>query len=302
MEKAIGVSKMNILITGGTGLIGSALLEKLDSHQVQVLTRQTDIKASRHKLSYITDLNQVDFNQVDAVINLAGEPIVAKRWSDEQKERLCQSRWQITQNLVDGINSAQRTTPIRFISGSAVGFYGRQDQRPINESYSQTYPEFSHLLCQRWEQIALKAEQANTALLRTGIVLTKQGGALSKMLLPFKLGLGGPVASGQQMMPWIHIDDMVNAIIFLLENPELQGPFNISAPNPVSNREFSQSLAKALNRPCLVPMPEFALRLMMGEMADLLVYGQNAIPQRLLDSGFNFTQPKLLGALKQILS
>lgn len=293
---------MKIFITGGTGLIGRALIDVLKPHhELSVLTRTPDKFEAQSNIQYFSDFSGLDFSQFDAVINLAGEPIVAKRWSDEQKDILCQSRWQLTEDIVDKIEEATRSTPIRFISASAVGYYGRQDQRPINESYASPYPEFSHMLCQRWEQIALSTDKASTALLRTGIVLSPQGGALKKMLLPFKLGGGGKIADGTQMMPWIHIDDMVNAIVFLLEHNELQGPLHMTAPEPVTNKDFSRDLAKTLNRPCLLPMPEFVLRLAMGEMADLLVYGQNAIPQRLLDAGFKFQYPKLKGALEHLL-
>lgn len=297
------VNNMNILITGGTGLIGQALVNILkQKHQLSILTRQPEKHNNHSNLLYLSDFSSLDFSDFDAVINLAGEPIVDKRWSDQQKDVLCHSRWDLTQDLVDKIDKADRETPIRFISGSAVGYHGRQDHRPINESYNSPYPEFSHLLCQRWEQIAQSTDNASIAILRTGIVLSPQGGALKKMLLPFKLGGGGPIASGLQMMSWIHIDDMVNGIIFLLDNPNLEGPFHLTAPEPVTNREFSQTLAKTLHRPCLLPMPEFVLRFAMGEMADLLVYGQNAIPQRLLDSGFEFQYPKLKGALAQLLT
>jgi uncharacterized protein (TIGR01777 family) len=296
---------MNILLTGGTGLIGQALIRALtQEHQLLVITRTPNKHASQNdkdNISYIADLALVDFAELDVILNLAGEPIVNKRWTDEQKERLCDSRWSMTQALVDKIEASNTKANLRFISGSAVGFYGRQDQRPINESYASPYPEFSHMLCQRWEQIALSTEKASTALLRTGIVLSKRGGALDKMLLPFKLGLGGRIGDGSQMMPWIHIDDMINAIVFLIEHPDLQGPFNMTAPEPVTNHEFSKTLAKRLKRPCILPMPEFALRMLMGEMADLLVYGQNAIPQRLMDYGFEFRHPKLNHALADLL-
>lgn len=293
---------MNIFITGGTGLIGQQLVNSLKpDHKLSVLTRFPEQMSAQDNVEYMADFSDLDFSQFDAVINLAGEPIVNKRWSDKQKDTLCQSRWQITQALVDKIDEAKRDTPIRFISGSAVGYHGRQDQRPINESYSSPYPEFSHMLCQRWEQIALSTDNASTVLLRTGIVLSPEGGALKKMLLPFKLGGGGRIADGSQMMPWIHIDDMVSAIEFLLQDTELKGPFHLTAPEPVTNQEFSQTLASTLRRPCLLPMPEFVLRLVMGEMADLLIYGQNAIPQRLLDSGFTFQHPKLKGALEHLL-
>ena len=296
------VTKMNIFITGGTGLIGKTLVAELKlSNQITVLTRKPDKQPSENNVNYVSSLKDLDFNTFDIVVNLAGEPIVEKQWSDEQKDILCQSRWEITQAIVDKIEACDKDKPIRFISGSAVGFYGRQDQRPINESYTDTYPEFSHMLCQRWEQIALSTDKASTALLRTGIVLSTEGGALKKMLLPFKLGLGGKIASGQQMMPWIHINDMVNAILFLINNSELEGPFNLTAPHPVTNLEFSKTLANALGRPSVFPMPEFVLRAIMGEMADLLVYGQNAVPQRLLDAGFTFEHNKLRRALDSLL-
>jgi len=296
------VNNMNILLTGGTGLIGKALVEKLKSkNSITILTRTPNQHKASENIHYVTNLDDLDFTSFNIIVNLAGEPIVNKKWSEQQKDKLCQSRWQLTQKLVDKINSCSYSQPVRFISASAVGFYGRQDQRPINESFSSPYPEFSHMLCQRWEQIALEAENANTALLRTGIVLSNEGGALTKMLPAFKLGLGGRIASGSQMMPWIHIDDMVNGILFLINNDELQGPFHMTAPHPVSNKEFSQSLAECLHRPCLLPVPEFVLRLVMGEMADLLVYGQNVIPQRLLDLGFHFEYPKLKPALENLL-
>ena len=297
------VENMNIFLTGGTGLIGTALVKALQQdNKLTVLTRQANKYSNDESLTYVSTVDDVKIDEFDAIINLAGEPIVNKRWSDEQKDILCQSRWELTQAIVDKIEASNKPSPIRFISASAVGFYGRQDQRPINESYTDAYPEFSHMLCQRWEQIALSTDKASTVLLRTGIVLSPEGGALKKMLMPFKLGLGGRMADGTQMMPWIHIEDMVNAILFLIDNSELQGPFNMTAPEPVSNSEFSSTLAKSLRRPSLFPMPEFVLRTLMGEMADLLIYGQNAVPQRLIDSGFSFQHPKLRGALEDLLA
>ena len=297
------VTNMNIFITGGTGLIGKALTAELKlGNKITILTRKPDKHSNDADVNYVSSLDNLDFSLFDVVVNLAGEPIVDKQWSEERKDILCQSRWELTQAVVDKIEACDKDKPIRFISGSAVGFYGRQDQRPINESYTDAYPEFSHMLCQRWEQIALSTEKASTALLRTGIVLSEEGGALKKMLLPFKLGLGGKIASGEQMMPWIHINDMVNAILFLIRNPELQGPFNITAPHPVTNLEFSKTLANVLGRPSIFPMPEFVLRTIMGEMADLLVYGQNVIPQRLLDAGFTFEHNKLRTALDSLLN
>jgi uncharacterized protein (TIGR01777 family) len=294
---------MKILITGGTGLIGSALVDAfIDEHSITLLTRQYDLVKPHNRVSYIHDLNDIDFSNLDVVINLAGERIVNKRWSDRQKDVLCNSRWDITQALVNHIDAVSDKKKIRFISGSAVGFYGRQFNMPITEEHEHTYPEFSHMLCQRWEQIAQSSTSTNPALLRTGIVLSHKGGALSKMLTPFKLGLGGPIASGEQIMPWIHIDDMVGAIQFIIEHETLQGPFNLTAPTPVSNKKFSKTLANALKRPCLLPMPEFVLRLAMGEMADLLVYGQNAVPQALEQAGYQFKYPTIEPAMVDVVS
>mgnify|MGYP000002583772 CR=1 FL=1 len=299
---------MKILITGGTGLIGRALIKKLneelDDYYLTVLTR--DKLNAKNCLPYPvdieTELEDIDLADYTAIINLAGEPIVEKRWNNKQKHVICESRWRLTEQLTNKINAeCSIDNPIRFISGSAVGFYGRQDKQIITEEFKKPFPEFSHVLCQRWEDIASQASNANVCLLRTGIVLSPDGGALAKMLLPFKLGLGGKVASGEQYMPWIHIDDMTNAIIYLLKHPVLNGPYNLTAPESVPNDEFCKTLANVLHRPCIFPMPEFVLNLLFGEMADLLIYGQNVKPQALLDAGFQFQYPKLLQALSNLL-
>ncbi len=297
---------MNILITGATGLIGSALCKLLaDKHTLIALTRS--IRKAKTSLpnpiNFIDDLEDINFDNLDAVINLAGEPIADKRWSAQQKQHIFQSRLSITEKIVSKINASD-TPPKVLISGSAIGFYGRQaSEKVIDESFSSTYPEFSHQLCKQWEELALQAQSPDVrvCLLRTGIVLSKQGGALDKMLPPFKLGLGGRMASGKQMMSWIHIDDMVNAIIFLLEDERAHGAFNLTAPKPVSNTNFTHLLAKTLNRPALFPMPEFVLKLLFGEMSDLLIYGQNVIPKKLEQQGFNFKFKTLDTALNEIL-
>ncbi|TMO54198.1 TIGR01777 family oxidoreductase [Pseudoalteromonas phenolica] len=298
---------MKILITGATGLIGSALCKLLfETHELVVLTR--DINKSKNLLpssvAAIDNLEDINFDDLDAVINLAGEPIADKRWSAQQKQKIFQSRLSITEEIVKKINASD-DPPKVFISGSAIGFYGRQPaENVITESYSSTYPEFSHQLCKQWEELALQAQcpDVRVCLLRTGIVLSNQGGALNKMLPPFKLGLGGRMASGKQMMSWIHIDDMVNAILFLLEDQESQGAFNLTAPEPVSNSAFTDILAKTLKRPALFPMPEFVLKLLFGEMSDLLIYGQNVIPEKLEQQGFAFKHRNLNTALNDILN
>lgn len=296
---------MQILMTGGTGLIGSRLLSRFpEGHQITVLTRnlaeaQMALGRRARWLSSLKSLSNLD--EYDAVINLAGEPIADGRWSDEQKERICQSRWQITQKLVD-LCQAGNNPPKVFLSGSAIGYYGRQDDEFISEYHQNCYDEFSHRLCKKWEEIALQAESDSTrvCLLRTGIVLSRRGGALVKMMPAFKFGLGGPMGIGRQYMSWIHISDMVAAILFLLEQPDCQGPYNLTAPHPVTNQEFSQALAEALHRPCLFRMPAFVVRTLFGEMSDLLLYGQRVLPKRLQEAGFHFQHQHLGEALESL--
>lgn len=302
---------MRILIAGGTGLVGQALIQELIKSEHDIILFTRDTHSAKHRFSsptprldsIIDNLDNTDFNKIDAVINLAGEPIVNKRWSEKQKTLLCESRWQLTAGLADRILAAT-TPPSTFISGSAIGVYGRQGDAHIDESFTNYYPEFSSKLCEHWEALAIKAqtEQTRVCLLRTGIVLDQKAGALAKMLPAFRFGLGGPIADGQQVMSWIHIHDMVNLIIFLLNKPELSGTFNATAPNPVSNRSFSKTLAAELNRPCVFKVPAFVLKFAMGEMSDLLLYGQYVYPKRLLDSGFQYRYEHLDKALNNLLA
>ncbi|WP_100641870.1 TIGR01777 family oxidoreductase [Alteromonas facilis] len=296
---------MNILITGGTGLIGRHFIHQFEStYRFTVLTRDQS-KASQllpQGCEYISSLDPFrNLDQFDAIINLAGEPIVDKRWSPQQKDIITDSRLSITQQLADLCNQS-RFPPEVFISGSAIGFYGRQGSEKISETFNRPFDEFSHQLCKQWEAIALQASSAKTrvCILRTGIVLADDGGALAKMLLPFKCGLGGPIASGNQYMSWIHIRDMVNGIHHLVKRPSSKGIYNLTAPEPETNKAFAKKLCNALHRPCLLPMPEFALRLLMGEAADLLVYGQNVVPDALINEGFHFLFPQLEDAFTDL--
>jgi uncharacterized protein len=283
---------MKILITGGSGLIGSNLVPLLRPHGIAVYTRNVAMAEQilGHKIHYLSSLEHLsNLNDYQVVINLAGEPIVGKRWSAQQKEEIERSRWSVTEKIV-ALIKASSVPPELLISGSAVGYYGPQDDTILDEQSSQVKDDFGHQLCERWEFLAQQAasDKTRVCILRTGIVVTKRGGALVKMLTPFRLGLGGPIASGQQYMSWIHLEDMLRGILHLIDNPNCRGIFNFTAPNPVTNQEFSQALANALHRPCLFRVPEFALRLAMGESADLLVYGQRVVPNRLLASGYKF--------------
>ena len=286
------------------GPIGHLIPRLLElGHQITVVTRNPQ-KASSVLGPRVTLwqglADQSNLNGVDAVINLAGEPIADKRWTHEQKERLCQSRWNITQKLVDLINASD-TPPSVLISGSATGYYGDLGEVVVTEE-EPPHNEFTHKLCARWEEIACRAQSDKTrvCLLRTGVVLAPDGGILGKMLPPFRLGLGGPIGSGRQYLAWIHIDDMVNGILWLLDN-ELRGPFNMVSPYPVRNEQFAHALGHALHRPAILRVPATAIRLLMGESSVLVLGGQRALPKRLEEAGFAFRWYDLEEALADVV-
>lgn len=299
---------MKVFITGGTGLIGRNLIESLFQHysdlELTVLTR--NIRHAQtlftYPIQWVNDLTLDCINEKDLVINLAGEPIADKRWSDTQKANICESRWKITAAITCLINQA-KTPPKTFISASAIGIYGRQNAEMIDEDFKDYHQEFSHQICAKWESIALDVKNTtNTriALLRTGIVLDKSQGALAKMLLPFKLGLGGKMASGEQYMSWIHIQDMVDAIVHIIKTPSISGAVNMVSPNAVTNKDFSQSLSKTLNRPCMFTTPKFMLKILFGEMAELFMYGQRVVPKKLMESGYVYKYASLPLALENL--
>ncbi|UCA10812.1 TIGR01777 family oxidoreductase [Aeromonas enteropelogenes] len=297
---------MKILITGGTGFIGRRLVAHLKvNHEVVVLSRQGSRAYTLlgHDIKVLDSLDRLDdLNDVDAVINLAGEPIAAGRWSEQRKQLLCDSRWLLTEQLVDLIKLST-TPPKVLINASAIGWYGRQDDAPLDEQCQTPHDEFTHQLCQQWETLAQEARSRLTrvCIVRIGLVLGTDGGALPKMLPPYRFGLGGPMGAGNQVMSWIHVQDLVRTILFLLEHGECDGIFNGTAPHPVSNREFSQTLAHTLHRPHLFFVPAALLRLMMGEASDLLLTGQHVLPARLQQAGFHFTYPELPQALTNLL-
>lgn len=300
---------MRVLITGGSGFVGQRMCLRLKEagHRLQVVSR--DPETTRRKLPDGADVRRSVLDFVDspphAIVNLAGEPIAAKRWSDEQKIRLIDSRVNITRDLVilcEQLEQANGKAPGVMVSGSAMGYYGDQGSREVTEQ-TPPHDEFAHRLCKRWEDTALEATDFGTrvALLRTGLVLDTGGGSLAKMLPPFKLGLGGRFGDGSQYMPWIHREDLVRSILFLLERDELDGPFNGSAPHPVTNADFTRILARQLNRPAVMPVPAVVLETAFGEMARLLLTGADMRPARLLDAGFEFRFPTLEQALADIL-
>lgn len=296
---------MDILMTGGTGLIGRAFINRYPDYRYTVLTRSAKTNAGMFPASVqtIDSLSALtDLDKFDAVINLAGEPILDKRWTDRQKDVICQSRWQITQQLVELFTHSTHP-PLVFLSGSAIGVYGNRGDAILSESATVQENDFPTTVCLNWETIARQA-QAHTqvVLLRTGIVLDPRGGALNKMLLPFKLGLGGRIGTGRQYMSWIHYQDQVDAMNFLLHERGVAGAVNLVAPGAVTNQEFTRCLARSLHRPALLPVPALALKQLLGESSCLLLDSQRVQPQQLEANGFQFAFGELPGALVDLLN
>jgi len=297
---------MRILITGGTGLIGRHLCAVLlaQGHALTVLSRHPETVTAKcgAGVQAMKSLDEWTTDRIfDAVINLAGEPIVDAYWSAQRKQVLLDSRVGLTQELVRRIALAQQK-PSVLLSGSAVGYYGNGGDTALDEVVAAGH-DFPAELCAAWESVARGAEQSGVrvCLLRTGLVLSKRGGLLGRMLLPFKLALGARLGDGKQWMSWVHIDDYVAMVLHLLNDTSLNGAFNMTAPVPVTNAVFTQTLAQTLHRPALFVAPSFALKLAMGERACLLLEGQQVIPKRLESSGFQFAHPRLDGALQDLL-
>ena len=280
-------NKYNILITGGTGLIGTSIRKRLSSQNITILTRNTELE-NKANLNYINSLDEVEFN-FDIIINLCGESI-SEKWNKERKEKIYNSRILTTQNLVEKINSAKKQPEI-FISGSAIGIYGVSENKIFDEdSEIENQNLFSQTLCNSWEEEAKKVNKnVRLALLRTGVVLCEDGGILRKLITPFILGFGGKIGHGKQYLSWIHITDVINAIIHIIENDKISGPINATSPNPVSNEVFTKTLANAIRRPCFFHMPEIIAKLAFGQMGrEILLQGQNVMPEKLLEHNFKF--------------
>jgi uncharacterized protein (TIGR01777 family) len=293
---------MKILITGGSGFVGTPLAEELRKagHEVIVTTRQKS--EAKDILTWSPpDLIPPDLiSEIDAIINLAGEPIAPRRWTEERKKLILSSRLDTTRALVQSIEKSDNRPKV-MISASAVGYYGPRDEEPVMED---TSPSLGYLasVCLQWEAEAQRAEDLGVRVVRVRIggVLGKGGGLLDQMECPFKAFAGGPLGSGKQWFSWIHLDDMVGIIKYALENDSVSGPVNATAPNPVTNREFSKALGRALNRPAIVSVPSFAVKLALGELASVILTGQRVIPEKILEAGYKFKYENIDEALEAI--
>ena len=303
---------MKILITGGRGFIGRHLRKEMSSPENEFFILTRGSKEDKEKMHYIKwdwkhpeDLSDL-MNDIDIVINLAGEHIADNPWTKERKDLIYKSRIETTRLIVSYINNAKKK-PKKLIGASAIGIYGNRGEEIISES-SASGSGFLAGICKDWEEEAQKVEtchgasQTNVVTVRIGLVLGKDGGVLPKMLPAFKWFLGGPLGSGKQYMSWIHIDDVIGLISLIVQNENASGAFNLTSPNPTTNKEFSKTLGKVIGRPSFMPIPGFGLRLLFGQMADeMLLSGQKVSPKKVLDLGYEFKYRNLEGALRSLL-
>ncbi len=301
---------MRVFVTGGTGLVGRQLIRSLLARGDEVVCVTRDPARAAAGLPPAVELVGADPTMAgswqdrlvscDAVVNLAGESVGEGRWTAGRKRRIRRSRLATTGHVATAVMGAGR--PLTLVSASAVGYYGNGGERALGED-AQPGQDFLARLTVEWENTAREAERegARVVLLRIGVVLAADGGALPAMLRPFRLGLGGPLGSGRQYFPWIHLEDLVGVILFALDTPSLAGPVNAAVPNPPTQAEFARTLARTLGKPARLPAPPFALKLLLGEKADLLLNGQRAIPNALRARAFKFRFTELDKALANLI-
>ncbi|MEH7083898.1 TIGR01777 family oxidoreductase [Neobacillus drentensis] len=302
---------MKVTIAGGTGFVGKALMDELlkNNHEVIILTRSGKNANGINRIRYVQWLSEnsspiQELEGTDIFINLAGESINGGRWTQQRKERILTSRLKAVNALLD-IISKLSTKPRALINASAIGIYGTSFQKIFTEKENHGFGnDFLSKTVQQWENEVSKSSQLElrTVLCRFGIILDKQEGALPKIAFPYKSFIGGPIGNGRQWMSWIHIDDVVKGISFIINNEQINGPVNFTAPNPVTMNEFGKTLASVLHRPHWLPVPSFALQLLLGEMSTLVVDGQKVLPEKLLENGYQFKYSNLKLALKNIFS
>ncbi|MRG85324.1 TIGR01777 family oxidoreductase [Salinibacillus xinjiangensis] len=300
---------MNILVAGGTGFIGQNLTQSLiqKGHHVYILTRKANMSSQSPYVHYITWLSQDDnipqqLPTIDAAINLSGDPLNKGRWTQKKKDEIINSRKITTQHIFQLLKDFN-PKPSVLINASAVGVYGNSNTDTFTEESVSLRNSFPSQVCEIWENEALQAESlgVRTVLARIGVVLSNQGGALPKMTMPYRLFIGGKVASGEQWVSWIHIHDLVELFQFAIHNQSIKGPINFTAPNPVQMNELGRQIGNALNRPHWFPVPTIMLRTIFGEMSEFLSEGQKVIPKKAVDQGYSFTYPHCDQALKSIL-
>lgn len=298
---------MKILISGASGLVGTHLIPTIlaKGHEIYRLVRKTPQNSDEIQWNAdkgFAESEQSKLENFDAVVHLAGDNVASESWSEAKKKKIRESRVVGTKVLIDALKKT-RNSPKHFVSASAIGFYGNRGDEILTEESAKGRGFFPEV-CSAWEAEAERAKEfgARVVCLRIGVVLATDGGALEKMLTPFKLGVGGVIGSGKQWMSWIALDDLIKLFHFALENENLHGAFNAVSPNPVTNQEFTKTLGSVLNRPTIVPIPEFGIKLLFGEMGKtLLLEGTRVLPKRLEDEGFEFQFTRLDEALKHVL-
>lgn len=298
---------MKIIVAGASGLVGARLVPALTSqgHEVVRLVRDQRKTGAGAAIWDPTsgEIDPAALANCDAAINLAGESIAAGRWNERRKASIHDSRIDTTATLAKAMASLE-PRPKLLVNASAIGFYGSRGDEWLDETSSSGSGDFLSGVCRDWEAATQPAQAAGVRVVMTrfGVILSKEGGALAKMLTPFKLGIGGPIGSGRQYMSWIAIDDVVGAILHCVNHAGLAGPVNVVAPQPVTNAEFTKTLGRALSRPTIFPMPAFAAKLAFGQMGEeLLLSGQRVKPTKLLETGYVFQYPELDAALKHVL-